>query len=72
MQRQSIPLWAWILIIYLGYDNVLDFINSYWIIPVILLVAAYGTLHALGMGHIPRMIFGLISNTIIPAMSKKK
>jgi len=44
MFQGSIPWWGWVLIVYLGYDDVLRLVMSYWIIPVLLLFSAYGAL----------------------------
>ena len=66
IKKQTVPLWAWILILYLGYEDVYKFISSYWIIPLIILLSAYGILSAMGMGHIPKLIINLIKNTLLP------
>lgn len=50
------PIWVWILIFYLGYEDVLLFFKGYWYIPVILTLSIYGTLKALNMEHIPKQI----------------
>jgi hypothetical protein len=52
------------LIVYLAYEDVIKIAQSYWIIPVILAFSGYGTLHALGMGHIPKTFFNIIQSTI--------
>lgn len=55
--QQSMPIWVWVLILYVGYEDVLSFFRGYWYIPVILILTVYGTLKALHMEHLPRQIF---------------
>jgi hypothetical protein len=62
--KQTVPIWAWFLIIYLGYEDVMNMVSSYWIIPVILLLSLYGVLSATGMGHLPNTIFNSLKNTV--------
>jgi len=51
------PLWVWIIILYVGYEDVLLFFKGYWYIPVILVLTVYGTLKALHMEHLPKQLF---------------
>lgn len=60
IKQSSVPLWAWIILIYLGYDDVWKMLTGYWLIPMILLVGGYGVLHLLGLGHLPFMIINIL------------
>jgi len=58
------PIWIWILILYLGYDDVYRIFKGYWYIPVILAMSIYGTLKATGSTHLPVQIFNVAKNFI--------
>jgi hypothetical protein len=58
------PIWVWIIIFYVGYEDVLSFFRGYWYIPVILVLTVYGTLKALHMEHLPKQLFDQL-NTIL-------
>jgi hypothetical protein len=64
------PWFVWILIIYLGYEDVIKIAQSYWIIPVILLFSGYGVLNVMGMGHIPQTFFNILSTTVRGMLKK--
>jgi hypothetical protein len=58
------PLWVWVIILYVGYEDVYSFFRGYWYIPVILALTIYGTLKALHMEHLPKQLFDQL-NTIL-------
>lgn len=58
------PIWVWILIFYVGYEDVYSFFRGYWYIPVILVISIYGTLKALNMEHMPLQIFNQIKTVL--------
>ncbi|MCQ2815804.1 MAG: 50S ribosome-binding GTPase [archaeon] len=64
IKQVSIPLWAWAILIYVSYDDILKMLTSYWIIPVILLASAYGVLNLLGLGGMPKMVYNMIMSQI--------
>ena len=53
------------LIIYLGYDDILRLISSYWILPVIILMTIYGMLYAIGLESIPKRIIYTIQDVFV-------
>jgi len=61
----NLPWWGWALILYLGYDDFFRFIGSYWFIPVILILALYGSLYAIGLGAFPRRLIYMVYDKII-------
>jgi hypothetical protein len=54
------PWFIWILIFYLGYEDVIRLAQSYWIIPVIISFAGYGILSMMGMGHLPQTFINVV------------
>jgi len=58
------PIWIWIFIFYVGYEDVIRMFKGYWYIPVILAMSIYGTLKATGTTHIPGQIINIIKNFI--------
>jgi len=57
-------IWVWLLILYIGYEDVYRMFRGYWYIPVILAMSIYGTLKATGTTHLPSQIFNLVKNFI--------
>jgi len=58
------PIWVWILVLYLGYEDVYRLFRGYWYIPVILGMSIYGTLKATGTTHLPGQIINIVKNAI--------
>ena len=67
-----IPLWAWILLIYVGYKDVWKMITGYWLILLIFLSGFYALLRMVGLGGTPKMIYNMIKNQINQLYTKSK
>lgn len=37
----GMPIWGWVLMVYLGYDDIFRLITSYMFIPVLLLILTF-------------------------------
>jgi hypothetical protein len=70
IRQTVIPLWAWILLIYVSYQDIWKMINGYWLIPIIIFAAMYGILQMLGLGKTPFMIINMIKNQIMARFNK--
>lgn len=58
------PIWVWILIIFLGYDDVYTILKGHWYLPVIIILSIYGVLKATGTTHLPEQIYSIAKNAI--------
>lgn len=58
------PIWVWVLIFYLGYEDVYNIFKGYWYIPVIIILSIYGGLKATGTTHLPGQIYLLAKNAV--------
>ena len=63
--KTSLPWWGWALIVYLGYDDFLRLLYSYWMIPFTLIIALYGVLHIIGLGSVPRRVIYMLQDNVI-------
>ncbi len=70
IRQTVIPLWAWILLIYVSYQDIWKMITGYWLIPIIIFAAMYGILQMLGLGKTPFMIINMIKNQIMARFNK--
>ena len=64
-----IPLWAWALLIYVGYKDVWKMFTGYWLVILLFGSGAFALLKMLGLGSAPMMVINMIQNNIKP---KKK
>ena len=60
IKQTSIPLWAWILLIYVSYKDIYDMITGHAIIYIIIIVGIFGVLNFLGLGKVPFTVFNMI------------
>ena len=67
-----IPLWAWILLIYVGYKDIWRMITGYWLILFIFLSGFYALLRMVGLGNTPIMLFNMIKSQINQLYLKSK
>jgi hypothetical protein len=65
IKQTVIPLWAWILLFYVGYQDIWKMLTGYWLIPIIIMAAIYGILQMLGLGKTPLIFFNMIKNQIM-------
>ena len=65
IKQTVIPLWAWILLFYVGYQDIWKMVTGYWLIPIIIMAAIYGILQMLGLGKTPLIFFNMIKNQIM-------
>jgi hypothetical protein len=59
------PWWAWLIIAYLGYEDIYRLLSGYSIIIAIIILAAYGVLKATGMSHMPVSMINMVYNTVL-------
>ncbi len=52
--QNNLPWWAWVLIIFFGFDDFLRWVKTIWIVPIILLISTYFVLQKLNMTYIIR------------------
>jgi hypothetical protein len=69
--QTNMPWWGWVLIVYFGYDDVLRLIGSYWIIPVILLLASYSLLNMVGLSYLPKHLIFKVQEKAMTVFRKK-
>ena len=70
IRQTVIPIWAWILLIYVSYQDIWKMVTGYWLIPMIIIAALYGILNMLGLGKAPLMIINMIKNQIMNMFNK--
>lgn len=68
----NIPLWAWILLIYVGYKDVWKMFTGYWLLILLFTLGIYALLKMLGLGSAPKMIFNMIKSQINLFLEKNK
>lgn len=64
ISQTSIPIVAWILLIYLSYDDIFHMLTGHWLIPAIIVMSLYGLLQLFGLGNLPFMIINIIKSQI--------
>ena len=67
-----IPIWAWVLLIWIGYKDVWRLITGYGLIIIIILIGIFSLLKMVGLGGTPLMIFNLIKQQVKSLMTKAK
>ena len=67
-----IPLWAWILLIYVGYKDVWKMFTGYWLVILLFGSGAFALLKMLGLGSAPMMVINMIQNQIKQILTKQK
>ena len=67
-----IPLWAWILLIYVGYRDIWRMFTGYWLIILLFGSGVYALLRMVGLGNAPMMIFNMIKNQLNMLYTKNK
>ena len=67
-----IPIWAWILLIFVGYKDVWRLLTGYGLIIIIILIGIFSILKMVGLGGTPLMILNLIKQQINSLMTKAK
>ena len=72
IKQTSIPLWAWILLIYVSYKDIYDMITGHAIIYIIIIVGIFGVLNFLGLGKVPSMVFNMIVAQVQSTLGIKK
>ena len=72
IRSTHIPLWAWILLIYVGYKDVWRLFTGHWLILLLLISGLYALLRMVGLGSAPMMIINLIKEQIKMLYSKQK
>ena len=60
IRSTHIPLWAWILLIYVGYKDVWRLFTGHWLILLLIISGLYALLRMVGLGSAPMMIINLI------------
>ena len=67
-----IPLWAWALLIYVGYKDVWKMFTGYWLVILLFGSGAFALLKMLGLGSAPMMVINMIQNQIKQILTKQK
>ena len=67
-----IPLWAWALLIYVGYKDVWKMFTGYWLVILLFGSGAFALLKMLGLGGAPLMVINMIQNQIKQILTKQK
>jgi hypothetical protein len=67
-----IPFLAWVLLIYLGYNNIWRWITGYGLIFLIMFIGLFSVLKMVGLGSAPMMIINMIKSQIQSKMTKAK
>ena len=67
-----IPLWAWILLFYVGYKDIWKLLTGHWLIIILLLSGIYALLRMVGLGSAPMMIINIIKDQIKMLYTKQK
>ena len=67
-----IPLWAWILLIYVGYNDIWKMFTGYWLILLLFGSGVFALLRMVGLGGAPMMIINMIKNQIKLIYNKNK
>jgi len=72
IRQTSIPLWAWLLLIYVSYQDIYNLITGHAIIYIIIIAGLFGVLNFLGLGKVPFMVFNMIITQIKLTLGMKK
>ena len=72
IRSTHIPLWAWILLIYVGYKDVWRLFTGHWLILLLIISGLYALLRMVGLGSAPMMIINLIKEQIKMVFAKQK
>ena len=67
-----IPFLAWVLLIYLGYNNIWRWITGYGLIFLIMFIGLFSVLKMVGLGSAPMMIINMIKTQIQSMKTKAK
>ena len=67
-----IPFLAWVLLIYLGYNNIWRWITGYGLIFLIMFIGLFSVLKMIGLGSAPMMIINMIKTQIQSMRTKAK
>ena len=70
-----IPLWAWILLIYISYDDIWKMITGHWLLMILLasgIFALFRVLNMVGLGNAPQMLINTIQNQLKMLTNKNK
>jgi len=67
-----IPLWAWILLIYVGYKDVWKMFTGYWLIILLFTSGIFALLRMVGLGNAPFMVFNMIQSQLKLILEKNK
>ena len=72
IKTAHIPLWAWILLIWVGYKDIWRMLTGHWILIFVFVSGIYALLRMVGLGGTPLMIFNMIQNQIKMLITKTK
>jgi len=53
----GLPWWGWCLLFFFGFDDLLRWIRTMWIVPILLLVGTYFILNQLNMTNVPKNLY---------------
>ena len=67
-----IPIWAWAVLIWVGYKDVWRLLTGYGLIIIIILLGLFSVLKMVGLGGTPLMIFNLFKEQAKSLMTKAK
>ncbi len=53
----GLPWWGWALLLFFGFDDLMRWVKSKWIIPILIVAGAYFLLNKLNMTSLPRNVY---------------
>ena len=72
IKKVNIPIWAWVLLIYISYKDIWNIITGKGIFIVLICGGLYGLLYAVGLGKAPLMFLNLLQSQLGGMLTGKK
>ena len=70
VKQKVVPLWAWIILIYVSYYDIWKILKGNWLILFIVFGGSYGLLKAVGMTGLPIKIFRMVKDIAVNYLRK--
>ena len=71
IKQTSLPIWAWILLIYVSYADIWNFLTGKGIVLIPLFAGIYALLYLAGLHKLPFTIYNLIKSQFDMNKGKK-
>ena len=72
IKKVNIPIWAWVLLIYISYKDIWNIITGKGIFIVLICGGLYGLLYVVGLGKAPLMFLNLLQSQLGGMLTGKK